>query len=79
MRDLPRLLVRLLAVPLHTWTAAYEAADRAWNPWNRPDPRAWIDARIAAEPDPGKRAAWRIIRHTHEADGLITYTPRSHS
>lgn len=25
-------------------------------------PRAWIAARITAERDPGRRAAWRIIR-----------------
>lgn len=30
------------------------------------DPRAWIDQRIAAETDPGKRAAWRDIRDREE-------------
>ncbi|MFE2497154.1 hypothetical protein [Streptomyces scopuliridis] len=28
----------------------------------KPDPSSWIDARITAERDPGRRAAWRTIR-----------------
>ena len=32
------------------------------------DPRAWINGRIAAERDPGKRAAWRDIRDNPKED-----------
>lgn len=36
---------------------------------SKPDPNAWIDARIAAERDPGRRNAWRTIRDRNE-EGL---------
>ena len=28
-----------------------------------PDPRAWIDDRAAAETNPARRMAWRMLRH----------------
>lgn len=35
----------------------------------QPDSRAWMDERIAAETHPGRRMAWRLIRH-NDLEGL---------
>lgn len=34
------------------------------------DPNAWIDARIASERNPARRAAWRMIRTHGDLENL---------
>jgi hypothetical protein len=36
----------------------------------KPDPLAWIDDRIAAERDSGRRTSWRMIRRALEEEEL---------
>ncbi|NUU24483.1 MAG: hypothetical protein HOV68_23705 [Streptomycetaceae bacterium] len=62
------VLARLLYAPLAVAVRAYRTADGARDPWDRPDPLAWIDERIRTAREPGHRKAWQAIRDGHHID-----------